>query len=102
MADAVIGLIPEYLVADRAGGRHITFHLGLRGGPTYELQIDDDVARVSQGDVVVCDWRISADPATFLFVGSGRMSAARGLHRHGRLGSSRVVGACVRRVVESP
>jgi uncharacterized protein (TIGR03083 family) len=70
--DGVVALMPEYVDAERAAGLHVTYELRFRGGPRYQLRIDDGKAAVTaEGRKADC-W-ISADPVAFLLVGYGRV-----------------------------
>ena len=71
-ADAVIRLLPEYVVAERPAGRSLSYALKLRGGPSYLLEIDDGIATVGRQQGRRAQCTISSDPATFLLVGFGR------------------------------
>jgi uncharacterized protein (TIGR03083 family) len=70
--DGVVALMPGYVDAEQAAGMHVTYELRFRGGPRYQLRIDDGKAAVSApGQKADCV--ISADPVAFLLVGYGRV-----------------------------
>src|SRR5262249_51160964 len=70
--DGIMELVPDYIDRQRAAGKHITYELRFRGGPTYWLRIDDGTgARGQPGDPGEC-W-ISADPVAVMLVGYGRI-----------------------------
>jgi hypothetical protein len=84
--EGVISLLPHYLLAERVRGRRLNYAVRLRGGPTYNLRIDNGIATVDRstvhrstvhGSAARADCIISADPVTFLLVGFGRSGQLR-------------------------
>jgi hypothetical protein len=69
----VMVLLPEYLDRRWTAGLHVAYELRLRNGPRYRLQVDDGTATVTGAGLPVDCW-VSADPATFLLLGYGRVS----------------------------
>jgi hypothetical protein len=69
----VMVMLPDYLDRQRTAGLHVAYELRLRGGPRYRLQVDDGMATVTEVGRPVDCW-VSADPATFLLLGYGRIS----------------------------
>lgn len=82
VATGSLSLLPSYLEPVGDPQRRLAFELRLRGGAAYRLDVDGDTATVgpAQGRV---DCVISADPATFVLVGYGRMSPVTAAVRGG-------------------
>lgn len=70
--DGVMAMVPDYIDRQRAAGKHVTYELRFRGGPTYWLRIDDGSAALGKPGGRADCW-ISADPVAFLLVGYGRV-----------------------------
>jgi uncharacterized protein (TIGR03083 family) len=67
----VMAMVPDYLDRRRAAGLHVSYELRFRGGPRYQLVIDDGTAAIATPGRKADCW-ISADPVAFLLVGYGR------------------------------
>jgi uncharacterized protein (TIGR03083 family) len=63
-------------VAMKATG---TYHVGLRGGDDWAIEVRDGRASIEPRRPSRADLHVSADPVAFLLVGYGRMSRWRGL-----------------------
>jgi hypothetical protein len=66
-------MLPDYLDRQRTAGLHVAYELRFRGGTRYRLQVDDGTATVTEAGRPVDCW-VSAEPATFLLLGYGRVS----------------------------
>lgn len=69
----IVAHIPDYIDRETTLGLHVTYELRFRGGRRYVIAIDDGSAQIDPPNAPVDCW-ISADPATFLLVGYGRVS----------------------------
>jgi uncharacterized protein (TIGR03083 family) len=67
----IMALVPGYIDRRRAAGLHVTYELRFRGGPRYQIVVDDGTAVVTAPGGRPDCW-ISADPVAFLLVGYGR------------------------------
>ena len=67
----VMAMAPGYVDRQRTAGLHVAYELRFRGGPRYQLTVDDATATVTPPDGKADCW-ISADPVAFLLVGYGR------------------------------
>lgn len=67
----VMVMVPDYLDRRRAAGLHVSYELRFRGGPRYQLIVDDGTAAITTPGHKADCW-ISADPVAFLLVGYGR------------------------------
>lgn len=69
---AVLSLAPKYLRAARTRNTNISYELRMRGGCRYRMAITDGIGVVtSAGEKADCV--ITADPVTFLLLGTGRI-----------------------------
>ena len=69
---AVLSLAPKYLRAERTRNTNISYELRMRGGCRYRVAITDGIGVVtSAGEKADCV--ITADPVTFLLLGTGRV-----------------------------
>jgi hypothetical protein len=71
-----VGYSVDPEVAGRAAG---TYHLRIRHGHDWTVEVRDGVATVQKGHPERADLHISADPLAFLLVGYGRASRWRSL-----------------------
>jgi len=69
----VMVMLPDYLDRQRTAGLHVAYELRFRGGTRYRLQVDDGTATLTGAGRPVDCW-VSAEPATFLLLGYGRVS----------------------------
>jgi len=69
----VLVMLPDYVDRRRTAGLNVAYELRFLGVLRYRLQIDDGTATVTGAGGPVDCW-ISADPATFLLLGYGRIS----------------------------
>lgn len=67
----VMAMVPDYVDRRRAAGLHVSYELRFRGGPRYQLIINDGTAAITTPGQKADCW-ISADPVSFLLVGYGR------------------------------
>jgi len=69
----VMVLLPDYPDRERTAGLHVAYELRFRGGPRYRLEVDAGTATLTGAGRPVDCW-VSAEPATFLMLGYGRVS----------------------------
>ena len=72
VTSASMKLVPEVIDRDGTTGLHATFELRLRGGPRYQVRIDDGTATVAEASGSADCW-MSVDPVAALLLAYGRV-----------------------------
>jgi uncharacterized protein (TIGR03083 family) len=78
---AVTALLPRYVDRARAAGLTATYHVRLRGGPSFQVRFDRGTPTVGPPQPGAADCRLTVDPVTFLLVVYGRRSQWPGILR---------------------
>ncbi|HET7518074.1 MAG TPA: maleylpyruvate isomerase family mycothiol-dependent enzyme [Actinomycetes bacterium] len=76
---AVTALLPRYVDRAAAAGLTATYHVHLRGGPSFQVRFDRGAATVGPPDPGAADCRLTVDPVTFMLVVYGRRSQWSGI-----------------------